>query len=166
MTIAIPVLNRCTKQSLLEAKRSIEMTFTAARVLEFLIYDPTAPYWCVKRMAIAVGRSPRMVDVAIAELKKLGFIDVFYRRRGAAVKILRVDAILHAVSRASSIARQAARAVQHTFLRAFQATQRIARYSHLLDSKSAETASWKEQKAPTASLLRSGLLATGTKRST
>lgn len=164
MTIAIPVLNRCTKQALIEAVPNIEMTMTASRVLHFLIYDPTAPYWCVRRMAIAVGRSPRMVDVAMAELKKLGFIDVFYRRRGAAVKVLRVDAILHAVSRAAAIARQAARALQHTFLRAFQATQRIARYSHSLKKEEAQSASWREQKAPTASLLRSRLVAPYLKR--
>ena len=155
MTIAIPVLDRCTKLNLFRASRTIEMTPTASRVLQFLIDDRTAPMWCLRRFAVAVGRSPRSVDAAVAELKKLGFIDVIYRRRGAAIKVLRVDAILHAVSRAVSIARQTARAVQHTFLRAFQASQKAARYIHSLKKDSAEDAPWREQRPPSAALLRS-----------
>lgn len=155
MTIAIPVLDRCTKLNLFRAMRSVEMTPTASKVLQFIIDDRTAPMWCLRRFAVAVGRSPRSVDAAIAELKRLGFIDVIYRRRGAAIKVLRVDAILNAVSRAVAIARQTARAVQHTFLRAFQASQKSARYIHSLKRDSEENAEWRVQRPASAALLRS-----------
>ena len=123
-TVTIPVLDRCTKLNLFRAMRTVEMTPTASRVLQFLIDDATAPMWSLRRLAIAVGRSPRSVDAAIAELKSLGFIDVIYRRRATSLKVLRVDAILNAVSRAVCIAQQAARAAISMFRRSVYASQK------------------------------------------
>lgn len=127
MNIVIPVLDRCTKLNLFRAKRSVEMTPTASRILEFLIDSPTAPYWSLRRLAIAVGRQPRTVDAAIAELKQLGFITVLYRRRQTSIKVVNVDAILTAISRAVCIAKRKAQvAIISMFRRGFQASQESA----------------------------------------
>lgn len=131
MNIAIPVLDRCTKLNLFRALRSVEMTPTAARVLQFLIDDKTAGLWSLDRLSIAVGRRPRTVDAAIAELKKLGFITVLYRRRQTAMKVLCVDAILQAVNRAAAIAKRKAQVAISLFRRGVQASQKSATNIHL-----------------------------------
>lgn len=130
MNIAVPVLNRCLKLALFRAMRTVRMTPTAAAVLQFLIDDATAPYWSLRRMSFAVGRQPRTVDDAIAELKELGFVSVLYRRRQTAVKVLNVDAILQAVNRAVAIAKQRAKAAISLFRRGFQASQKSANNLH------------------------------------
>lgn len=140
MTPVIAVLDRCTKLNLFRAKRSVEMTPTASKVLEFLIDDAGAAMWSLRRFAFAVGRSPRTVDAAVAELKKLGFIDVLYRRRQTSVKVLRVDAILNAVSRGVAIAKEKARASISLLRRGFQASQQSAANIHLGIKRAADSA--------------------------
>ncbi len=127
MNIAVPVLDRCTKLALMRAARTIDMTPTASRVLQFLIDEPGAAYWSLKRLAHAVRRQPRTVDFAIAELKRLGFITVLYRRRMTGAKVVLVDAVLTAVSRASALAKAAAVAAKSLFLRMRQASHKIDR---------------------------------------
>lgn len=126
MNIAIPVLDRCTKLNLFRASRTIDMSPTASRVLQFLIDDATAPYWSLGRLAHAVGRQPRTVDHAIAELKQLGFLTVLHRRRQTSMKVLNVDAILTAISRAVCIAKEKARAAISMFRRAVQASPKTS----------------------------------------
>ena len=132
MTIALPVIDRCTKLNLFRALRSVEMTPTASRVLQFLIDDRTAAAWSLRRLAIAVGRQPRTVDAAIADLKRLGFVTVLYRRRGTALKLVCVEAILQAVSRAVAIAKATAKAAIAMFRRGFQASQKSPSNSPLV----------------------------------
>lgn len=139
MIIAIPVLNRCLKLNLYRVRRSVKMTPTASRLLDFLIDDRSAAYWSLARYAIALGVHPRTVDDAIAELKLLGFITVFYRRRQTSVKVLCVDAILSAVSRAVAIAKQRAKAAIALLRRGFQASGQSAPSIHFGYEKRALT---------------------------
>lgn len=155
MNIAIPVLDRCTKQALFRALRTVKMTFTARMVLEFLFDDETAHAWSLRRFAFAVDRQPRTVDAAIAELKRLGFLTVHYRRRGTAIKVIDVDAILQATNRAVAIAKASAKAAISLFRRTVQASLKSATSIHLDINRGAEDAKWRVQEAPTASLLRS-----------
>lgn len=162
--VTIPVLNRCTKLNLFRAMRVVQMTPTAARVLQFLIDDETAWGWSLRRFGHAVGKHPRTIDGAVAELKQLGFIDVLYRRRQTAIKVLRVDAILTATSRAVAVAKQAAKAAISMFRRGFQASQKSATNIHLDILGGAESAPWRKQEAPSASLLRSLGMRVGARR--
>lgn len=155
MNIAIPTIDRCTKLALFRAARTIDMTPTASRVLQFLIDDPGAAYWSLKRLAHAVRRQPRTVDFAIAELKRLGFITVLYRRRITSVKVVLVDAVLTAVSRAAALAKAAARAAKSLFLRMRQASHKIERPISSIYIKDGETPSWKECRPASAAALRS-----------
>lgn len=155
MNIAIPILDRCTKLALMRAARTIDMTPTASRVLQFLIDEPGAAYWSLKRLAHAVRRQPRTVDFAIAELKRLGFITVLYRRRTTSVKLLLVDAVLTAVSRAAALAKAAARAAKSLFLRAVQASHKTSEQFPSLRLLGAGTEDWRVQKPASAALLRS-----------
>jgi hypothetical protein len=155
MNIAVPVLDRCTKLALMRAARTIDMTPTASRVLQFLIDEPGAAYWSLKRLAHAVRRQPRTVDFAIAELKSLGFITVLYRRRMTGAKVVLVDAVLTAVSRASALAKAAAVAAKSLFLRMRQASHKIERSISNVRLLGSKTEDWREQRPPSAALLRS-----------
>lgn len=159
MNIAIPVLHRNLKLQLFRVLRSVDMTPTSRMIIEFLIDDPGAPYWARTRFAAACRRHPRTIDLAFDELKKLGFVDVRYRRRQSSVKVLVVDAILHAVNRAVAIAKQVAKAAKavwtaKAWARVNKLRSNIPPTSHLEDNREVEGAAWRVQQPPTAALLR------------
>lgn len=170
MDIALPILNQCTKLRLMKVLRSVDMMPTSRMVLEFLIDEPGAAYWARTRFAAACRRQPRTIDLAFAELKRLGFIDVRYRRRKSCVKVLAVDAIMAAIDRATAIAKAVAKAAKavwnaKSWARANKLRSHISTDYPFIEDKGGESAAWRVQGAPTSSLLRAMGLLTGSRRS-
>lgn len=152
------------KLALMKASRVVKMTPTAKAVLHFFIDEASSRAWSLLRLAHAVGRSPRAVDAAIAQLKELGFIATVHRRRATALRVVNVDAILAAVKGGVERAKQASAAAISMIRRGVQASRISASNIHSHLEKVLENTPWRSQGAPTPSLLRALGMPGGTNR--
>jgi DNA-binding transcriptional ArsR family regulator len=152
------------KLALLKALRSVSLTPTAKDILSFFIDEAASRQWSTERLALAVRKHPRTVDMALSELRSAGFIQSVYRRRKTSVKVLCADAILAAVKHGVQVAKMKAAAAISLLRRGIQASQRISANVHLGKLKDEIGGSWRVQASPSASLLASLGMQTGNKR--
>lgn len=152
------------KLALLKALRTVSLTPTAKDVLSFFIDEVASRQWSTERLALAVRKHPRTVDLALAELRAAGFIQSVYRRRRTALKVLVVGAILQAVKDGVRTAKVKATAAISLIRQGFQASQRISSNFHLGLLKDETNAPWRVQSRPSAALLRALGMQTGEKR--
>lgn len=147
------------KLRLLEAARRLRLRCSTGRLLEELIDNPNSRQWSNDRLAESLCYRPRTIELALAELRLHGFISMGYRRQMTAIKHICVDAILLAVKHGVESAKRACAAAKAMIRRGFQDPQRIAPYIHSYFKRDEQSAKWRVQTPPSASLLRSlGLL--------
>jgi hypothetical protein len=152
------------KLALLKALRTVSLTPTAKDVLSFFIDEVASREWSTERLALAVRKHPRTVDLALAELRAAGFIQSLYRRRRTSVKVLAIDAILEAVKHGVRSAKVKAAAAISLIRQGFQASQRISANVHLGLLKDETNAPWRVQAPPSTALLRALGMQTGKPR--
>lgn len=152
------------KLALLKALRTVSLTPTAKDILSYFIDETASRLWSTERLALAVRKHPRTVDLALAELRSAGFVATVYRRRKPSQKVLQVEAILEAVKHGVQVAREKAFAAIALLRKGFQASQRISANIQLGLLRGRNSSPWDQPAAPSAALLRALGMQTGEKR--
>lgn len=163
--IAAPSLNRCEKLSLLSMLYEADLSPSATRLLHRFIDRPASLLWSSERLAKSIHRSVRTVERSLAELRSLGIVSTFRRRRQTLVKGVCPDRI-YALARAGKDAAKAACAAAISMLRRGNfLTRQDRRPMSIMDMKRAdESAPWRVPGPASPSLLRLMGMLTGEKR--
>lgn len=121
------------KRRLLQSPRVLRLPRSTTFVLWELVDNPSSRYWSNERLAASLGFSTRSIEMALAQLRAIGFLTMKYRRKRTAIKSLCAEAILRAVEHGVEVAKKACASAKALGLRASFLIRKQVRRISILD---------------------------------